>query len=174
MKHLRLEELVQFALGKNVTRLKNSGNAIYTPEDFEKDLHSINQSKEASECIISMIKSKAAPVSKETENLCNTSNFLKCSFDSDTLDPWYFCYQFNEGREIEEQVVRYYQGNTLSVKKLTIQSIGGLTMPLLGIEQQHIVGELYRKAIIQRDLIIQQAENVMDMTLAMIRKYEEN
>ena len=47
-------------------------------------------------------------------------------------------------------------------------------MPLLGIEQQHIVGELYRKAIIQRDLIIQQAENVMDMTLAMIRKYEEN
>ena len=106
--------------------------------------------------------------------MCITSNFLKCSFDSDTLDPWYFCYQFNEGREIEEQVVRYYQGNTLSVKKLTIQSIGGLTMPLLGIEQQHIVGELYRKAIIQRDLIIQQAENVMDMTLAMIRKYEEN
>ena len=107
MKHLKLEELVQFALGKNVTRLKNSGNAIYTPEDFEKDLHSINQSKEASECIISMIKSKAAPVSKETENLCITSNFLKCSFDSDTLDPWYFCYQFNEGREIEEQVVRF-------------------------------------------------------------------
>jgi len=174
MKHLKLEELVQFALGKNVTRLKNSGNTIYTPEDFEKDLHSINQSKGASECIISMIKSKTAPVSKETENLCITSNFLKCSFDPAILDPWYFCYQFNEGREIEEQVVKYYQGNTLSVKKLTIQSIRGLSMPLLGIEQQHIVGELYRKAIIQRDLIMQQADNVMDMTMAMIRKYEEN
>lgn len=174
MKHQKLEELIQFALGKNVTRLKDSGNTIYTPEDFEMDLHSINQSGKASECIISMIKSKAAPVSKETANLCITSNFLKCSFDPDILDPWYFCYQFNRGREIEEQIARYHQGNTLSVKKLTVQSISGLSISLLEIEQQHIVGNLYRQAIIQKDLFQQQAENIMNMTMAMIRKYEED
>lgn len=174
MKHQKLEELIQFALGKNVTRLKDSGSTIYTPEDFEKDLHSINQSEKASECIISMIKSKAAPVSKETEDLCITSNFLKCSFDPNILDPWYFCYQFNQGHEIEEQVARYHQGNTLSVKKLTVQSISGLNMPIPEIEQQRIVGNLYRRAIIQHDLMLQQAENIMNMTMIMIRKYEED
>lgn len=174
MKYQKLEELIEFALGKNVTRLKDSGNTIYTPEDFEKDLHSINQSEKASECIISMIKSKAAPISKETTNLCITSNFLKCSFDPDILDPWYFCYQFNEGREIEAQIARYHQGSTLCVKKLTVQSIGGLSIPLFEIEQQRIVGKLYRQAIIQKDLFLQQAENVMNMTMAMIRKYEED
>lgn len=173
MKHQKLEQLIQFALGKNVTRLKDSGSIIYTPEDFEKDLHSINQSGKASECIISMIKSKAAPVSKETADLCITSNFLKCSFDPNILDPWYFCYQFNHGHEIEEQIARYHQGITLCVKKLTIQSISGLSIPLLEIDQQRIVGNLYRQAIIQRDLFLQQADNVMSMTMAVIRKYEE-
>ena len=174
MKFQKLEEIIQFALGKNVSRLKDSENKIYTPEDFEKDLHSENQSKEAADCVISMIKSKAAPISIETADLCVTSNFLKCSFDPAILDPWYFCYQFNRGREIEEQIARYHQGNTLNVKKLTIQIIGSLKIPLLEIEQQRKIGSLYRQAIIQQDLLMQQAENVMNATVAMIRKYEED
>lgn len=121
-----------------------------------------------------MIKSKAAPLSKETENLCITSNFLKCSFDPDILDPWYFCYQFNQGRGISEQISRYHQGNTLNVKKLTIQIIEGLNIPLLEIEQQRIAGGLYRQAIIQHDLLMQQADNVMNATIALVRKYEED
>lgn len=173
MKIQKLDEIIQFALGKNTTRLKNSGNAIYTPEDFDKDLHSINQNENASNCIISMIKSKSAPVSKETANLCITSNFLNCSFDPKILDPWYFCYQFNQGKEIKAQVARYYQGSTLSVKKLTVQSIGNLEMPLPEIEKQHIIGQLYRKTIAQQDLLLQQAENIMNVTNAIIRKYVE-
>ncbi len=174
MRYQKLEEIIKFALGKNATRLKDSESTVYTPEDFEKDLHSENQSKEASGCIISMIKSKAAPLSRETANLCITSNFLKCSFDTDILDPWYFCYQFNRGRKISEQIAKYHQGNTLNVKKLTIQIIAGLNIPLMEIEQQRLVGSLYRQAIMQEDLLMQQAENVMNATIAMIRKYEED
>ena len=174
MKYKRLEEIIKFALGKNGTRLKDSESKLYTQEDFENDLHSVNQSKEASGCIISMIKSKAAPLSKETESLCITSNFLKCSFNSDILDPRYFCYQFNQGRRISEQITRYHQGNTLNVKKLTIQIIEGLNIPLLEIEEQRIAGGLYRQAIIQHDLLMQQADNVMNATMALIRKYEED
>lgn len=173
MKLHKLNEIIQFALGKNATRLKDSGSAIYTPEDFEKDLHSINQSGEASSCIISMIKSKAAPVSKETKELCITSNFLKCSFNTDVLDPWYFCYQFNHGREIEEQIAKYHQGSTLSVKKLTIQSISNLNMPVPEINKQRTIGQLYQKAITQQDLLMKQAKNIMDVTMVVIRKYEE-
>ena len=174
MKQQKLEDIMQFAMGKNITQLKNAENIVYTPDDFENDLHSRNQSRTASECIISMIKLKAAPISIETEKMYITSNFLKCSFDRNVLDPWYFCYQFNQSKEIEEQIARCQQGTTLSVKKLTIQSVGKLDMSIPDIDQQHIIGAIYRNAIIQRDLMIQQAENMMDMTMTILKKYEEN
>ena len=174
MNDKKLEEIIQFSLGKNATRLKEQECPIYTPDDFEKDLHSINQSEGATECIISLIKSKAAPVSRENESLCITSNFLKCSFDQNVLDPWYFCYQFNRGKKIEEQIARYSQGSTISVKKLTAQIIGNVIMEIPDLEKQRVIGNLYRTAIVQRDLLIRQAENMMDLAVTMIRKYEED
>ena len=41
-----LNEIVQFTLGKNPTRIRVQIDGLYTPEDFEKDLHSINTFKE--------------------------------------------------------------------------------------------------------------------------------
>lgn len=169
-----LEDIIQFTLGKNTTRINPQTTDIYTPDDFEKDLHSINRLDKPEECIINLIKSKAAPLSKETQEKCITSNFLRCSFDTSILDPWYFCYQFNAGKEIENQIYRFHQGNTLSVKKLNVQTIGKLQIPILDIKRQQQIGNIYKKAIIQKDLMLQQAENMETMALTIIRKIEED
>lgn len=174
MEQKNLDEIICFTLGKNVTRLKNSGGDIYTPDDFEKDLHSINHTSEKAGCIINLIRSKASPLSKETQDKCITSNFLLCSFDTQCLDPWYFCYQFNEGKSFEQQISMYHQGNTLSVKKLNIKSVGELKIQLLDIEKQRLIGNIYRQSIIQMDLMKQQADNINNLAMEAIRKITED
>lgn len=173
MEFRTLSEIVQFTLGKNPTRIKEQTEVFYTPEDFEKDLHCIHSVKEDLGCIINLIKSKCAPVSEQTETKCITSNFLKCEFDTEKIFPWYFCYQFNEGKEFEQQIEMYHQGTTLSVKKLNLKTIGELKIFLPEIEKQRSIGNLYRQSIIQNDLMVRQAENIREFTMALIRKMEE-
>lgn len=38
---ISLEDVIQFTLGKNRTRIDPRITDIYTPDNFEKDLHSI-------------------------------------------------------------------------------------------------------------------------------------
>lgn len=77
MESISLNEIIQFTLGKNPTRIKEQVNELYTPEDFERDLHCIYSAKEGMGCIINLIKSKCSPISEQTEAKCITSNFLK-------------------------------------------------------------------------------------------------
>ena len=160
-----LGELIEFTLGKNQTRILDSEQNLYTPDDLEHDLHSIEQSVEENDCVINLIKSKAA---------CLTSNFLKCSFDVNILDPWFFCYQFNESKIVEEQISRLHQGNTLCVKKLTMRSVSEIKIPLYDIKKQRMIGKIYRQMIAHKDLMLRQAENMENLTLAIIKKIEED
>ncbi len=169
-----LNEVIQFTIGKNPTRLKESDIDLYTPEDFEKDLHSINATEKEDSCVINLIRSKAAPCSLQTTDKCITSNFIRCEFDKDILDSWYFCYQFNAGKTLEQQIAMYHQGTTLSVKKLNIKIIGELKIPIPDIQKQRLIGRLYRQSIIQNDLRIKQAEDINTLTLSVIRRIEED
>ena len=105
---------------------------------------------------------------------CITSNFLKCEFDGRILDKWYFCYQFNEGKDFEQQIAMFHQGTTLSVKKLNVKIIGELKIRLPDIDKQRKIGELYRQSLIQNRLMIKQAEDIKNLTLTIIRKIEED
>lgn len=177
MEKKRLNELVAFTIGKNITRLKDSNDMsedLYVPEDFNKDLLGINETCEGMGCVINLIKSKAAPLSVQTQRKCITSNFLKCSFDLEKLDPWFFCYQFNEGRYFAQQISKYYQGNTLSVKKINIKSVGEVNIQLPDIQKQRLIGNIYRQAIRQRYLMIEQAEDIANATFETLRKMEED
>ncbi len=169
-----LGNLIEFTVGKNQTRITNLQQELYTPDDFEKDLHSINQSEDAEECVINLMRSKAAPLSEETREKCLTSNFLRCSFDKAVLDPWYLCYQFNEGKTVEEQIGRLHQGNTLSVKKLTMRSASEIKIPFYDIKKQRMIGKIYQQMVIHKDLMLRQAEDMEKMTLAIIKKFEED
>lgn len=167
-------EVINFSLGKNPTRIKEQELSLYSPENFESDLYCINEHDKRSECIINLIKSKAAPVSMDNADKCITSNFLKCEFDGRILDKWYFCYQFNEGKDFEQQIAMFHQGTTLSVKKLNVKIIGELKIRLPDIDKQRKIGELYRQSLIQNRLMIKQAEDIKNLTLTIIRRIEED
>ena len=169
-----LGDVIHFSLGKNPTRIKEQELSLYSPENFDNDLYCINEHDNKSVCIINLMKSKAAPVSPANEEKCITSNFLKCEFDGQVLDKWYFCYQFNEGKDFEQQIAMFHQGTTLSVKKLNVKTIGELRISLPDIEKQRRIGEIYRQSLIQNRLMLKQAEEIKNMTLTIIRKMEED
>ena len=169
-----LGEVIDFTLGKNPTRINVPESNLYSLENFESDLYCVNKHDDRSECIINLIKSKAAPVSIDNAEKCITSNFLKCKFDGNILDKWFFCYQFNEGKALEQQIAMFHQGTTLSVKKLNVKIIGELKIKLPEIEKQRKIGELYRQSLMQNYLRIRQAEEFNQFMLAIIRKMEEN
>lgn len=174
MKLESLGDVITFSLGKNPTRIKEHELSLYSPENFDSDLYCENEHDEKSECIINLIKSKAAPISIENTDKCITSNFLKCEFSSKVLDKWYFCYQFNEGKEFEQQITMFHQGSTLSVKKLNVKTISELKIQLPDIEKQKVIGELYRQSLIQNRLLLKQAEDLKNYTFNIIRKIEED
>ncbi len=174
MELITLSEIVQFTLGKNPTRIREQTDELYTPEDFERDLHGIHSTKENRGCIINLIKSKCSPISEQTEAKCITSNFLRCNFDTRKIYPWYFCYQFNEGKNFEQQIEMYHQGTTLSVKKLNIKTIGELKIVLPNIEKQTTIGNLYRQSMIQNDLMIKQADDIWKFMMELLRRMEED
>ena len=174
MESIPLNEIIQFTLGKNPTRIREKSDDLYTTEDFEKDLHGIHSTKEGMGCIINLIKSKCSPISEQTEAKCITSNFLRCDFDTGKLYSWYFCYQFNEGKGFEQQIEMYHQGTTLSVRKLNIKTIGELKIVLPDMEKQRTIGNIYRQSIIQNDLLVKQAEDIRKFMMALIRRMEED
>lgn len=174
MELVRLDEIMEFSLGKNVTRIKEQDTEIFTPEDFERDLSSGDNECNTYGCIINLIKSKAAPISVHTESKVITQNFLKCLLDESKILPWYFCYQFNEGKELEQQIAMFHQGTTLSVKKLNVKTISDLKINLPDLEKQKLIGDAYRKSILQYQLYLKQAEDIKKYTLEMIRKIEED
>lgn len=173
MESIPLNEIIQFTLGKNPTRIREQTDELYTSEDFENDLHCIHSTKEGMGCIINLIKSKCSPISEQTEAKCITSNFLRCDFDTGKLYPWYLCYQFNEGKDFEQQIEMYHQGTTLSVKKLNIKTVGELKIVLPDIEKQRIIGNIYRQLIIQNALMVKQAQDIRKFTMMLVHKMEE-
>ena len=68
----------------------------------------------------------------------------------------------------------YHQGTTLSVKKLNVKIIGELKINLPDIEKQKAIGQLYRQSIIQKDLLLKQAEENNNFIMTVIRKIEED
>ena len=172
MQSITLEEIMQFNLGRNSTRIRED-EQTYSQDDFERDLHDVSYETEEGCCIVNLIKSKAAPYSHNRTEKVITSNFLICTFDPDVLDPWYFCYQFNESRGVEQQISMFHQGTTLSVKRLNVITIGSLRIRLPDIDKQRTIGNLYKVTIQRNDLLLRLAEESKQFTKQLIEKIEE-
>ena len=175
MKKKCLSDMIDFSLGDNPSRMKVDEADIYTQDDLLRDLSGENDATlENPACIINLMRSNAAPLSKSTAKKKITSNFLYCQIDSSYLDPWYFCYQFNEGAEIQQQINRYSQGTVLSVKRLNMQMIGDMQLSVPDMAKQKTIGAIYRQSVKQYTLLRKQADDLKTMTLATIRKIEED
>lgn len=174
MNKVMLGDVITFTLGKNSTRIKEPEHQIYSLEDFEGDLQATEERSSNYGCTINVIKSKASPLSEKTVNKVLNSSYVRCDFDPDVLDPWYLCYQINEGAEIEQQINMCNQGTWTSVKKINVGMISQMTIKLPDIKKQKVIGELYRQSIIQNNLLMRQAENLKKLNMTLIKKIEED
>lgn len=168
----KMKEVIRFTLGKNPTRIREPEWERYSLDDLERDL--LQPEGDTQECIISLISSMAAPLFSRNAGKPLTSNFLKCEMDPEVLNPWYFCYEFNEGKTLKGQIAKYYQGTTFSVKKLNRKDIEEMEIPLPDMEQQKIIGEMYRYLMRREFLMKKQTENMKKVTLTVISKIEED
>lgn len=172
MKELALKEVMAFTLGKNPTRLTDADGPLITPDDLDGDLFSRHGEPDRTICIISLIKSTASPVSALTMEKCLTSNFLRCELNPKLIDGWYFCYKFNESSEFKQQIASVHQGTTLSVKKLTQRNIEELRISLPAIEKQKQIGDIYRQALIQLDLMEKQTSQMEQLLFETMEKMD--
>lgn len=171
---------MKFTAGLNLTQLGESypKEEVYSAEDIEDDLAQIkgeNDIKEGSfpiatsrgEVIIGLSSNKAAVVTTKNENKLLKNFFIKCEFDSNLLDPWYFCYFLNESREFKEAKTAGLIGAT---RILTVKEITKLSVALPSIEEQRKIGKVYRQLCRLNYLSRTRAETLNNVVLAIIDK----
>ncbi len=188
---LKFGDLITFSAGTNLTRLSGdiSEDDIYTLENFDSDLCSLNEMSDepnanvtksksivsnAGDVVISMTRNQAGIVSAKNSGKYLNSNFVKCEFDTKELYPWYFCYLLNESPTISQQIKKMQQGTIGCINRLTISMIGSLEFRLEDLSQQKMIGDLYRNLLVRERLVIKQMEDMRKYMLEIIRKVDNN
>lgn len=162
----KLSEIAELSLGTNPSRVKDV--PLYTQEDLEL---SLIHCREPNGFIISLFTNKASPKGDEKTGKVLTSNFVECNVDTNVLDPFYFCYLFNEDKDIKEQISKMHLMSTVaSVKRIPVQALAQLEVELPDIETQRAIGRTYHEAIKLKHLMNKQAENLFTATMEIINK----
>ena len=162
----KLSEIAELSLGTNPSRVKNI--PVYTQEDLES---SLIHCREPNGFVISLFTNKAAPKGNEKAGKVITSNFVECNVDTNVLDPLYFCYLFNEDKDIKEQINKMHLISTVaSVKRIPVQSLSQLEIELPDIDKQRSIGRTYHEAIKLKYLMNKQAEDLFTATMEIINK----
>lgn len=162
----RLSELTELSLGVNPSRVKDV--PVYTQEDLE---YWLIHCREPNGFIISLINNKAAPTGYEKTGKVLTSNYLECIVDTNVLNPLYFCYLFNENKDIKTQIEKMHQMSTIaSVKRIPVQALSQLEIELPDINEQRKIGKIYQEALKLKYLINKQADDLFTATMEIISK----
>jgi hypothetical protein len=177
MKTTRLGNLIEFDPGPNPTRIKDKGfeSLMYTTLSVEEDLAQIEGCSSSGlesppafftnegDLIIGMVKGRSSIVTSKNSGLCLNSNFAKCSFDPDALDPWYFAYWMNESEEAE------FQKHIDSGRALSLTGLETLTITVPDIDKQRRIGLIYKKEKRLEFLIDREKTDLGKLANQMIR-----
>lgn len=162
----KISEIAELSLGANPSRVKDV--PIYTQDDLE---YWLIHCREPNGFIISLFANKAAPKGNEKTGKVLTSNFVECNVDTNVLDPMYFCYLFNEDKDVKEQISKMHLMSTVaSVKRIPVQELSQLEIELPNIETQRKIGKTYHEAIKLKYLMNKQAEDLFTATMEIINK----
>jgi restriction endonuclease S subunit len=177
MKTTRLGNLIEFNSGPNPTRIKNKGfeSLMYTALSMEEDLYQIEGAPlsnlesppsyftKEGDLIIGLVKGRCSIVVRKNSELCLNSNFTKCLFRSDVLDPWFFAYWMNESEEAE------FQKHIDSGKALSLIGLETLTITIPSIDRQRKIGLIYKKQKRLEYLADQKKSDLIRFAEQMIR-----
>lgn len=132
--------------------------AFYTKEDFISDLAKPYQTStynkkskadkyllKAGDIVIHNASQAACVVSRSNENKVLSVNFTAltpknkqtCTY----LDAYYFCFLFNEHPLIQKQKLIQSQG--LASQVLSAQGLSDISLPLIPLAKQALMGEIY-------------------------------
>lgn len=190
-KTMLLEDIAKFYAGLNVSRIAVADgvpeNWAYSIDDFDNDFSCLpSDRKETSfvgndeklridedDCIISLAKSKATIVGKASIGKCITVNFVKCDIDKTKIDPWYFCFMFNENKVIQKQLNMSLQGTISCIKRISLASLKTVSLSEIeipDITQQKIIGQLYYNTLKCETLEKLQAEQKRKFIMEKLKK----
>lgn len=159
-----LEEILEFSSGPNSTRIGSqySQDILYTNIDLDNDLVQLKQDNishsqpnnasyiiDEGDIVISIIKDKASVVSSYNKGKYITSAFIKCTYNKDTIDPWFICFYINESEAFKKE--KYLRGGTsgLGYLHLTSEILKQANIDLPDIETQRQLGLLYKNSLRQ-------------------------
>lgn len=168
MRYVKLGEYIECVTGVNPTRANKQIDDVivyYEQSDFNNDFNHLDgyeieenlsdfgkQTLKEGDIVISNIQQKAVMIGKSNAGKVIPLNFTKVEFNKQTLDKNYFLYLFNSNKFIQRQKEREQQGNVL--QKLSTKALGELKIPVIPLEKQKKIGEVYSKTLkLQGELI---------------------
>jgi len=100
------------------------------------------------DCVIHLYKGLAYPVTVQSSGNYLTSNCIRCVFrERGKLDPWYFCYLFNEAAELQQQKSASAGSSVTATLRLSLSEIKKYEVSLPPYELQAKLGDIYRQSL---------------------------
>ena len=100
---------------------------------------------EKNDLIISLISATSAKVSAQHQGYIISQNYVKLvPIDENIIDKNYVAYMLNESQIVKKQLYRQLQGSNFV--KVTIAILKMLEIPVVPIEKQRQIGQLYVKS----------------------------
>lgn len=184
---MKLNSLASFTIGPNSIEKKrlNKERRIYSFEDMRDDLGSgINSPSildshfdnkfllNAGDIVINLMTNMASIVTLKSEGKMMNQSMMKIKVDPKEIDPWYLCFLLNESDDIKKQERERMEGTV--VKRITAKLIKDLEIKLLEINVQRRIGSIYRKALLNKNLILKKARNSYNATIQVLQDIEED
>lgn len=114
--------------------------------------------------LVGLTMQKAMVITSERSGKLTLSNFAVIRIhDKNVLDPNYLCWLLNENSYFKKVIEQSSQG-TAYVSTLSIATLRGLEIPLVDIDKQRKIGQLYQISI-QRKKIGARLEELKDYLL---------
>lgn len=120
--------------------------------------------------LVGLTMQKAMVIIAERSNKLVLSNFAVIRIhDKNIIDPYYLCWLLNENSYFKKVIEQSSQG-TSYVSTLSMSTLRGLEIPLIDIDKQKRIGQLYNMSI-KRKKISSRLEELKDYLLkAQIEK----
>lgn len=194
---VKLEEISEINQGAIFTRVKSDnifdeyslfdtismqelnfriGNALTYDKLESKVLNSKTQNcifTKLDDVLIGLTMQKAMVINEERVNKLVLSNFALIRIkNKNILDSNYLCWLINENKCFKKIIEKSSQGIAY-VSTLSIASLRGLEIPLIEIEKQRKIGQLYQLSILRKKICYRLEElndNILKEKLELIYK----
>jgi len=181
---MKIKEVAIVKVGQNVSRISNDGSkehTFYTFDDLNFDLTHIDDEDQTQnrnsqsnhltytgDIIVSFVGTKATVATEANQGKLLNQNFAKVMIDESLIDPYYFCYIFNESNQIRKQKVVLMQGTNLP--KMTPAILKDLHVNLPTLQKQSFIGRAYFNLCKRQYLLEKQSDLEEQFFLKLIQQ----